>query len=524
MSRLAGLFVAAALALAAAVAGAAPARPNIILILADDMGFSDAGCYGGEIQTPNLDRLAAGGLRFSQFYNCALCGPSRAALMTGLYPHQVGITNWTGLLNDRCVTAFELLKRAGYATCAVGRLDMVTAEDWHDPSKIARYVDRFLGSTGHTGPGNYFKAVRNTDFFCDGKPYTLPAEGAYKTDLIADFAAKFISQAASRSKPFFLYVAQYAPHWPLHAKPEDMARYRDLYRKLGWDEARGGRYQRLIKLGLISARCRLSPRDSRVPAWPDAQHKDWEAERMAAYAAQVDCLDQGVGRILEALRRAHADTNTLVLFLSDNGASDQAMASRLDKPGQTWRLDGTPTQVGNKPTIQPGGADTFVTAGPAWANVANTPFREHKNTNFEGGIATPLIAWWPGVIRQAGAVTPELGHIADIMATCLDVAGVAYPTHFDSRDILPLAGKSLLPVLENGQRAGHQTLCWGTSGCRAIRRGNWKLVAARGGPWELYDLAADRTETHNLAAEFSDVVNDLTARWQQWAGPAGAKR
>jgi arylsulfatase A-like enzyme len=507
-----------------ATAGAAPARPNIILILADDMGFSDVGCYGGEIQTPNLDRLAAGGLRFSQFYNCALCGPSRAALMTGLFPHQVGISNWTGLLNNRCVTSFELLKRAGYATCAVGRLDMVTAENWHDPAMIARCVDRFLGSTGHTGPGNYFKAVRGADFFCDGKPYTPPTEGAYKTDLIADFAAKFITEAASRPQPFFLYVAQYAPHWPLHAKPQDMARYRELYRKLGWDEARVRRYKLLIELGLISSKCRLSPRDARVPAWPDAEHKDWEAERMAAYAAQVDSLDQGVGRILDALRRAHADTNTLVLFLSDNGASDQPMTSQLDKPGQTWRLDGTPTQVGNKPAIRPGGADTFVTAGPAWANVSNSPFRQHKNTNYEGGIATPLIAWWPGVIKQAGAVTPELGHITDLMATCLEVAGVTYPGQFNARDVLPLAGKSLLPVFKNGQRQGHPTLCWATSGCRAIRMGQWKLVAARGGPWELYDLADDRTETHNVAEGSSDIVKDLTARWQQWAGAASAKR
>jgi arylsulfatase len=485
------------------------------------MGFSDLGCYGGEIRTPNLDRLASGGLRFSQFYNCALCGPSRAALMTGLYPHQVGITNWTGLLNNRCVTAFELLKRAGYTTCAVGRLDMVTAETWHDPAMIARYVDRFLGSTGHTGPGNYFKAVRGADFFCDGKPYTLPAGGAYKTDLIADFAAKFITEAAGKPQPFFLYVAHYAPHWPLHAKPEDMARYRELYRKLGWDEARARRYQRLIEIGLINSKCRLSPRDPHVPPWSEADHKDWEAERMAAYAAQVDCLDQSVGRILDALRRAHADTNTLVLFLSDNGASDQAMGNRLDKPGQTWRLDGTPTQVGNKPTIQPGGADTFVTAGPAWANVSNSPFRQHKNTNYEGGLATPLIAWWPGVIGRAGAVTPEPGHIADIMATCLDVAGVAYPAEFNGRNVLPLAGKSLLPVFKNGQREGHQTVGWATSGSRAIRMGKWKLIAARGGSWELYDLADDRTETHNLAAAFPDVVEDLTTRWQQWAGPAG---
>jgi arylsulfatase len=504
------------------VAHAASSRPNIVLILADDMGFSDLGCYGGEIQTPNLDRLAAGGLRFSQFYNCALCGPSRAALMSGLHPAQVGITAWTGVLNNRCVTAFELLKRAGYTTCAVGRLDMTVAGNWYEPAMLTPYLDRYLGSVGRTGPGNYFKAVRGGDFLCDGKPYTLPTN-AYKTDLITDFAVKFIGEAAKKPEPFFLYVAGYAPHWPLHAKPEDIARYRELYKKLGWDAARSGRYERLKKLGLISPNCPLSPRDARVPAWKDAEHKDWEAERMAVYAAQVDSLDQSVGRILEALRRAKKDTNTLVLFLSDNGASDQPPNPSLDKPGETWRLDGTPTRVGNRPDIQPGPADNFVTGGPPWANVANTPFRQHKSSNYEGGIATPLIAWWPRVTKRTGAVSDEPGHIVDILATCLDAAGVTYPAKFDGREVLPIAGKSLLPVLKGGARDGHEPLFWATSGCRAIRAGQWKLVAAKGGAWELFDLAADRAETADLAAKFPDRAKNLAAQWEQWAKRTGAK-
>lgn len=493
----------------------ASGRPNIILILADDMGFSDLGCYGGEIQTPNLDRLAAGGLRFSQCYNCALCGPSRAALMTGLNPHQVGIFNWTGLLPDHCVTVFELLKRAGYATCAVGRLDMVTAENWHDPAMIARTVDRFLGSTGHTGPGNYFKDVRNTDFYRDGKPFSLPPEGAYKTDLITDFAVKFIAEAAARDRPFFLYMAHYAPHWPLHAKPEDMAKYRELYRTLGWDEARARRYARLVELGLLSGQCRLSPRDPRVPAWKDAENKDWEASRMAAFAAQVDSLDQSVGRVLAALRSAGADQDTLVMFLSDNGASDQAVG-QLDKPGQTWRADGTLTKVGNKPEIQPGPADTFVTAGPPWANVSNTPFRGHKQSNHEGGIATPLVAWWPGVINESGAITHELTHITDVPATCLDVAGVEYPATFGERKVLPIAGRSLLPILKGRQRQGHPWLCWATSGCRAIRIGQWKLVSAKGGPWELYNMETDRTELDDLAERHPERVREMAEIFQRW--------
>ena len=524
MKRCATTLLAAWAALAAAAPGADPARPNLVVILADDMGYSDLGCYGGEIRTPNLDRLAAGGVRFSQFYNCALCGPSRAAVMTGLHPSQVGIFNWTGKLNQRCVTLFELLKRAGYTTGAVGRLDMVTAEDWHDPACVARHVDRFLRNAGGGGPGHYSKAVRTMRHFRNGQPYTLPAEGIYKTDLITDFAVEFIAEAAANPRPFFLYVAEYAPHWPLHAKPDDMARYRALYRELGWDRARADRHRRLIELGLIDSRCPLAPRDARVPPWTDAPHKDWEAERMAAFAAQVDSLDQSVGRILEALRKANADTNTLVLFLSDNGASDQPWPRPLDKPDAPWRLDGTPTRVGNTPDIAPGGPDTFVTAGPAWANVSNTPFRGHKAGNFEGGIATPLIASWPGVTRQPGVIRHEPGHITDIAATCLDAAGVAYPTGFDGRTLLPIEGRSLVPVLKGETRAGHESICWATGAGRAIRVAQWKLVAEGRRPWELHDLSDDRAESRDLAPRFPDKVRNLAAQWQQWAQRCGADR
>lgn len=497
-------------------------RPNIVIIFADDLGYSDLGCYGSEIQTPNLDRLADEGIRYSQFYNCALCGPSRAALMTGLHPHQVGIFRWTGLLNDRCVTMFELLHRAGYTTCAVGRLDMVTADNWHNPAMIARYVDRFFGSTGHRGPGNYFKDVRNTQFYRDAKQCSLPSEGAYKTDLITDFAVEFIDEAAAGDKPFLLYMGQYAPHWPLHAKPEDMNKYRQRYRELGWDEARRRRHERLIELGLIPEGTRLSPRDPRAQAWADAPHKSWEADRMAAFAGQVDSLDQSVGRVMEALRRANVANNTLVIFLSDNGASDMEVG-QLDKPGQTWRVDGTPTRVGNKPSIPPGGPDTFVTAGPAWSNLSNTPFRLHKQSNHEGGIATPFIAWWPNTIEHGGAICHEPGHIVDIMATCLDVARVAYPKTFQGRDVLPAAGRSLLPDFEGAPRPGPPTLAWATSGRRAIRTGDWKLVAKRGGPWELYNLADDRTELNDLADKHRERVEAMAAAFEQWRhGPNGA--
>lgn len=497
-------------------------RPNIVIILADDLGFSDLGCYGSEIQTPNLDQLAQGGLRFSQFYNCALCGPSRSALMTGLHPHQVGISGWTGLLNQRCVTVFELLKRAGYTTGAVGRLDMVTAETWHDPVNIGHHVDRFLGSTGHKGPGNYFKAVHNTEFFRDGEPYTLP-DPSYKTDLITDFAVDFIAEAAAKKQPFLLYCAEFAPHWPLHAKEADMAKYRQLYRTQGWDKVRAARFARQQELGLMSKDTQMAPRDSRVPAWDKAPNHEWQAERMAAYAGQVDSLDQSVGRIMDALRKAGAVENTLVIFLSDNGASDQGVSAQLDKPGQTWRIDGTPTQFGNQPSNQPGIADTFVTGGQECAHVSNTPFHHHKTSNYEGGIATPCIASWPSVIKQAGVISPELSHITDIMATCLEVSGVEYPTDFAGRKVQPLAGKSLLPVLKGSERPGHASLCWSTNANRAVRMGSWKLVSAKDQPWELFDLASDRTELHDLAAAQPERVATMEKEFQAWLKNAPGK-
>ena len=490
-------------------------RPNIVIIMADDLGYSDLGCYGGEIETPHLDRMFDEGLRFSQFYNCALCGPSRAALLTGQFPHRVGIHRWTGLLNQRCVTLFELFKQAGYATAAVGRLDMTTAEDWHDPQNIARYVDRFLGSTGHTGPGHYFKAVRTTDFFENGRPYELP-DDSYKTDLITDFATEFIAEASRDDRPFLLYVSQYAPHWPLHTKPEDMQKYRNRYREGGWDAARRRRYERLTAAGLISESTELAPRDRRAPAWEDAPHRDWEADRMAAYAGQVDSLDQSVGRVLSALKQAGIDHNTLVMFFSDNGASDTAVQRSLDKPGETWRLDGTPTSVGNTPDNQPGSPDAFMTAGPAWSSLSNTPFRGHKNGNFEGGIASPLIVRWPAVIREGGQTSHEMAHIVDIMATCLDVASVAYPREFQDRSVAPISGISLAPVFRGQERTGHATLCWATSGSKAVREGNWKLVAEPDGPWELHDLSINRAEQHDVSDRHPERVQRLDAVFREW--------
>lgn len=491
----------------------APARPNLILIMADDMGFSDAGCYGGEIETPNLDRLAAEGLRFSQFYNYALCGPTRAALMTGLHPHDAGVTTWTGLLDRKnCTTMFEILKAADYQTCAVGRLDMITTKSWRDPANLAEYLDRFFGSTGHKGPSNYFADVHNTDFYRDGKPFSLP-QGSYKTDLITDFTVEFLQQR-DKERPFLLYMSHYAPHWPLHAKPADIAKYREKYLRLGWDQAREERLQRLIEKGIIKAGTKLAPRDSRAVAWTEAGSREWEAERMAVYAAQIDSLDQSVGRVLESLRETGAEQNTLILFCSDNGAADDPPFKSLDRPGRTWRSDGVPTRFGNFPDIQPGPGDTFLTAGPAWSNLANAPFRDHKKSLYEGGIASPLIAWWPGVIVKPGGVSHELSPITDLTETILDAALGDPPA--PAKGKMKRAGRSLVPIFEGAVRQGHESLGWTVVGHRALREGDWKLVSAPQEPWQLYNLDQDRTELNDLAEQQPERVAAMAKLFSQW--------
>jgi len=495
-------------------------RPNIIVIMADDMGFSDLGCYGGEIDTPNIDRLASEGMRFSQFYNCALCGPSRSSLLSGLYHHQVGVRSWTGKLPNNCTTIAEQLHENGYTTMMVGRMDFITVGDWYEPKLADRYLDHFFGSNGHTGPGNYFKAVRGSQTFLDGKEYQLPEEGFYSTDAFCDYAVKFLDKAVKKDKPFFLYAAVTAPHWPLHAKPEDIAKYREKYRKQGWDKLRKRRRQRLIEMGLVDESAALSPRDKRVPAWEDAKDKDWEAERMAVYAAQLDCLDQGVGRILNKLKQLRIEDNTLVVFLSDNGASAQGGPKGwLNVPN--WRLDGKPTQWGNSPSIMPGSADTFCTYGLPWANVSNTPFKHYKGRNYEGGISTPLIVRWPAVIKQGGTITHQVGHIFDIMPTCLDVAGIEYPEEFAGRKILPIEGKSLLPIFQGKRRQGHKALFWELSGHRAMRMSNWKLTAMKNKEWELYDFQTDRAEMNNLADKYPRKVEQMKKMYETWAWRCG---
>jgi arylsulfatase len=474
-------------------------------MMADDMGFSDLGCYGSEIATPNIDRLASGGLRFTQFYNTARCCPTRASLLTGLYPHQAGIGHmvadrgtpaYQGYLNDRCVTIAEAMREGGYTTMMSGKWH-VGEQRPHWPKD--RGFDRYFGLI--SGSSSYFRVTEARPLVIEDQVYRPKDDSFYMTDLFTDNAVKFLDENGRGPKPFFLYTAFTSPHWPLHALPEDIARHRGKYR-MGWDELRKRRHARMVELGIVDARWPLTPRDEDVPSWENAPDKDGWDLRMAVYAAQIDRMDQNVGRILRKLQEIGQAGNTLILFLADNGAC----AEVLDR-GQKGALPGSP--------------DSFTSYGVPWANASNTPFRLYKHWVHEGGIATPLIANWPGVIRQGGKLTGQVGHLVDVMATCVDVGGTPYPKTFKGNPITPMEGRSLRPVFEGRQRQGHPTLCWEHEGNRAVRQENWKLVSRHPEGWELYDVAADRTELKNLAASQPQKVKEMAAAYDSWASRCG---
>jgi len=494
---------------------ASKAKPNIVLIMADDMGFSDIGCYGGEIHTPNLDRLAAGGVRFTQFYNAARCCPTRASLLTGLYPHQAGIGHmvgdkgypaYQGYLNNRCVTIAEALKLGGYRTLMSGK--------WHVGEKrphwpTDRGFDKYFGLI--SGGANYFDITKTKakgvtrQMAIDDKPYTPAKEGFYLTDAFSDNAVNFITQYGRGPEPFFLYLPYTAPHWPLHARPEDIAKYKGTYLK-GWDTLRQERRERMIGMGLISNEWPLSPRDTTTWHWADEKNKELLDLKMAVYAAQIERMDHGIGRVLDKIEEIGARDNTLILFLADNGGCAEGGPVGFDN-----RKNGLP----------PGNVDSYMSYGLSWANASNTPFRRYKHWVHEGGIATPLIACWPAVIKNAGTLTRQPGHIIDIMATCLEAAGLRYPPAYRDKELIPLEGKSLLPIFEGGRRKPHEAIYWEHEGNRAVRQGKWKLVALHGEPWELYDLEADRTELNDLAGEHPEKVEQLKGLYQSWAQRCG---
>ncbi len=535
------------LALAGTAEAAAP-RPNIIVILSDDMGFSDIGCYGSEIQTPHLDKLAANGLRFTQFYNTARCCPTRASLLTGLYPHQAGVGHMTddkklegyqGELNGRCVTIAEALRPAGYRAYAVGKWHVVRNVKPDGPKydwPLQRGFDRFYGTI--TGAGSYYDPGTltrdNTVISPFADPEYKPAE-FYYTDAIADHAARFIGehQRDHAGQPFFMYVAFTAAHWPLHAREKDIAKYKGKY-DTGYEPIRQARFAKEKQLGLIDARWELSPQAGN---WSEVTNQAWEARCMEVYAAMIDCLDQGIGRIVAALEKNGQLDNTLILFLQDNGGCAEAIGRASDKtrsPNPTLppikadelRFDVRPKQtregfaVVDGPNIPPGPPDTYIAYGKAWANVSNTPFREYKHWVHEGGISTPLIAHWPRGIRADlhNQLVSQPGHLIDIMATCVDLAGGAYPKERAGQRVQPFEGTSLRPAFEGKPLQRAEPIFWEHEGNRAARDGKWKLVAkSPAGKWELYDMEADRTELHDLAAAQPERVKAMVAQWEAWA-------
>jgi arylsulfatase A-like enzyme len=529
-------------------------RPNIILIMSDDMGFSDIGCYGSEIDTPNLDGLAAGGLRFTHFHNTARCCPTRASLQTGLYPHQAGIGHmmedtgypaYRGDLNDRCVTIAEVLRPAGYRTYMTGKWHVTHYMNKDGPKHnwpLQRGYERYYGTI--QGAGNYYDPAT----LCRDNTYITPyndtdykPEVYYYTNAISDNAARYVREHCEQSpdKPFFMYVAFTAAHWPMHALPEDVAKYKGKYDK-GYGYYRRQRFERLKELGLIHKDWDLSPQ---AGDWEGFENKQWEARCMEVYAAMVDCMDQGIGRIVAELKKQGALDNTLIFFLQDNGGCAETMGRGANinarwvaavkdpqpmgpdelqpkhaPPMQT--RDGRPVRGG--PDVMPGPADTYIAYGRNWANVSNTPFREYKHWVHEGGTSTPLICHWPAGIPARGALCHEPGHLIDIMATCVDVAGASYPKQRSGQPVQPMEGVSLVPTFA-GKSLVERPIFWEHEGNRAVRQGKWKLVSKHPGGWELYDMDTDRTEMHDLAAKHPEKVQELKTLYETWAARYGVQ-
>ncbi|MEO0475332.1 MAG: arylsulfatase [Planctomycetota bacterium] len=502
-----------------------PSQPDIVIILVDDMGYSDIGCYGGEVQTPTLNKLAEQGVRFTQFYNAGRCCPTRASLLTGLYPHQAGVGHmigdkgkpgYIGRLNERSVTIAEVLKTAGYHTVAAGKWHVSpfsygSGQGTHKGTwPLQRGFDRFIGTLA--GGGNFY----HPKTFMHDNVYKEPGEGFYYTDVISDATVQFINEAP-KDKPLFAYVAHTAPHWPLHAHEEDIAKYDGVY-DAGWDVVRKARHKRMVEMGIIDGAWQLPERDKRVQPWSEKpNHCAWRSQLMQVHAAMIDRVDQGIAKIVEALKQRGTLDNTMIVFLSDNGASEETPGM----PGiKRFAKDGFDTsQWGNKSDVTPGGPHTFQSFGIPWANVSNTPFRWYKSEMHEGGIATPLVFYYPPgtASDMRGKLVHEPGHIIDFMATCVDLSNASYPETFGDRTVDPMEGVSLSRALKGKSLQRAAPLFFEHQDCAAIRDGQWKLVRLKNKPWELYDMHTDRTETNNLAKQHPERVKQMAEQWQAWA-------
>lgn len=486
-----------ALCLPAFADQAVPNKPNFIVIMVDDMGYSDIGCFGGEVKTPNLDTLAARGMRFTQFYNTAKCHTTRAELLTGNYAYSIGDNNL-----EHGATLAEVLGPAGYRTIISGK--------WHQkPLPTTRGFDRYYGLAD--GCSNFFNPGTEARPG-EGKPgrkhgglrrwaiedqvimgYTDPDPKFYHTDAFTNYAIERLEEYKDEDKPFLLYMAYTAPHYPLHAWPEDIAKYRGKFR-MGWDELRKQRFARMKELGIIDERHQLTPREGR--AWDSLtdKEKDEEDLKMAVYCAMIDRVDQNLGRLFAKLKELGEWDNTLILFFSDNGAC-------AEQPNTT-------------PDIPPGPVESYRTVSKEWANASNTPYRKFKSSDYEGGIRTSFIAHWPKVI-EPGQITDQFGHLIDISATFRDITGAEYPKEINGKKTKEPVGKSLLPIFQGKQREGHEVVYWRFGGANAIRIGDLKAVRA-GKKWELYDLGKDPTEMKDLSATMPDKAKEMGAMWEVW--------
>jgi len=501
-------------AMTSLLVGAQTEKPNVIIILADDMGYSDLGCYGSEIPTPNIDRLAENGLRFSRFYNTSRSCPTRASLMTGLYQHQTGVGMMTseagnnfdfgvdgyrGYLNKNCVTIAEVLKQDGYHTYMTGKWHLGSDSLYKRP--LQRGFDEFFGC--YSGAFSYFDP-QGLRCLIDGADTIRASKGFYTTDAFTDRAIENIEKNKDEH-PFFLYLAYNAPHWPLHAKEDDIRKFVGKYMQ-GWDKLRENRFRKQIELGLFDENTKLTPRDERVRPWAEVEddQKERSDYRMAVYAAQVYAIDRNVGKLVDFLEKTNRLDNTLIIFLSDNGAC--AEPYREFGGGQQSEIN-NPDNAGS------------VSYGIGWANMSSTPFRLYKNNATEGGITTPFIAHWPAKIKsEKGKITEVRGHLLNIMPTILEAVNATYPKEYDGYTIQPLEGISLLPTLIGLEQeiTGYQFFEHSYN-CAAIK-GKWKAISKIGSDeWQLYDLENDRTELNDISAQYPDVVADLSTHWEEWA-------
>lgn len=532
-------------------------RPNVIVILTDDMGFSDIGCFGSEIKTPNIDRLAANGLRFTNFYNTARCSPTRASLLSGLYPHQAGMGHLAsspveeeeGYRNDlsrNAVTLAELFKSNGYATYMTGKWHLSQniepdgdKSNWPQQRGFDRHFGTINGSGSFYDPGTL---VSNNKFIAPGNDF-------YYTDAISDTTVKFINENPD-GKPFFFYVAYTAAHWPLHAPETEIAKYKGVY-DCGWDEIREKRFRKLKELGIIDQRCVLTERGVDIPEWKEDPLKEWQVRRMEVYAAMIDIMDQGVGRIITALEKKGILDNTVIFYMHDNGGCAEPQGTNkpevlpIEEQKVLHPFSCDSVFYGRRPEysrdgrfvrsgrgVMPGGPDTWVAYGEEWANVSNTPFRLYKHWLHEGGISSPLIVHWPAGIAAKNEFRNQPSHLIDIMATCIDVAGLTYPETYNGNSIQSYEGKSLSPAFTNNQ-IDRDYIFWEHEGNRAIRSGKWKLVSRTQkvkkfteedeNNWELYDMENDRSETKNLASEYPEKLEELVKMWEEQAVRTKAK-